>query len=104
MKRLIKIACLAVGASVLAGLALYGGIMAMYRLAHALSLPPVLTNLLPLAVIGVLWFIASPARCIANFLWKLVVPALLERKRVSTAHSVSPTRLSPEHLLLVAGH
>jgi hypothetical protein len=29
----------------------------------------------------------------ANFLWKRIVPALLERKRVSTAHSVSPTRL-----------
>jgi len=59
MKRLMKIACLAVGASVIAGLALYGGIMAMYRLAHALSLPLALTNLLPLAVIGVFWFIAS---------------------------------------------
>ena len=44
------------------------------------------------------------ARCIANFLWKRVVPALLEKKRVSTAHSVSPTRLSPAHLLLVAYH
>ena len=58
MKWLITIACL-VAASVLAGLAVYGGSMAMYRLAHALSLPPALTNLLPLAAVGVVWFTAS---------------------------------------------
>jgi len=42
------------------------------------------------------WFCLSgsmPATTSADFLWKRVVPELLERKRVSTAHSVSPARL-----------
>jgi hypothetical protein len=55
MKRLIRIVCFAVAV----GMAVYGGVMATYALAHALSLPAALTNLLPLAVLGVVWFIAS---------------------------------------------
>jgi hypothetical protein len=54
----MKIACLAVAASVLAGLALYGGVLGIYRFAHALSLPLALTNLLPLAVPLLLGFVA----------------------------------------------
>ncbi len=58
MKWVKTIACL-VAASVLAGLTMYGVVMSMYRLAHALSLPPAFTNLIPLAVLGVVLFVGS---------------------------------------------
>jgi hypothetical protein len=53
----MRIVCLVVAASVLAGWAVYGGLMAMYKLAKALSLSPALTNLVPLVGLGVVWFI-----------------------------------------------
>jgi len=58
MKRLVRIVGLAVAVSLLAGLAMYGLVRAMYKLAHTLSLSPALTNLAPLAALAVLCFIA----------------------------------------------
>jgi hypothetical protein len=55
----MKVVCLALVAGMVVYGVMYGGIMTMYRFAQALSLPPALTNLLPLVFVAVVWFIAS---------------------------------------------
>lgn len=59
MKHPIKLVCIVVAVSALAGLTVYGVITATYRLADAVSLPPSLRNFVPLADIVVFWLIAS---------------------------------------------
>jgi hypothetical protein len=56
MRRLIVIGCIA-ASCVIGGLLVYGAVMAMYRLARPLALPPAMTNLLPVAILGAMWFV-----------------------------------------------
>ena len=59
VRRWIKVGCLVVGLSLLAGGLVYVLVMVMYRVADALSLSPGLKNLAPLPAIAVFWLIAS---------------------------------------------
>lgn len=59
MQRSIKLACVVITVSLLAGAFVYGAVMAAYRLADALSLSPALKNLAPLAAVAVVWLMAS---------------------------------------------
>src|SRR6476646_742423 len=65
MKKWMKLILIALGTSTLAGLLMYGTTMGMYRVADTFSLSPSLKNLVPLAALVILWFIAS--RCLRYF-------------------------------------
>jgi hypothetical protein len=59
MRQRAKLIGIVVAVSAVAGSLMYGLLMAMYWLADALSLSPVLKNLVPLAAIAFFWFIGS---------------------------------------------
>lgn len=65
MKQRMKRLSFVVVIAAVAGLFVYGGVKALYRLGDVLSLSPAAKGLLPLAFIFLLWFISS--RCLKYF-------------------------------------
>lgn len=57
MKPAIRLVGILAG-SIVIGALIYGGVKSMYAIAQALALPPALTNLLPLGILALVWFIA----------------------------------------------